>query len=124
MRDVTISHNFIHLLIVTQFIFCISPSMPMRCYGTSRAGLTTRRSARNSRNSVLKTRYVHISGKAERDGRQAHAPRRQTTQKVYRLHARGGGFLQVFRMLQEVVLSYPLTLIQLPINSIIVTHKL
>ena len=27
-------------------------------------------------------------------------------------------------MLREVVLSYPLTLIQLPINSIIVTHYL
>ena len=51
-------------------------------------------SARNFKNSVLKTRYAHISGKAERDGRQAHAPRRQATQTVYRLHAGGGGFLQ------------------------------
>ena len=45
-------------------------------------------------NSVLKTRYAHISGKAERNGRQAHTPRRQTTQTVYRLDARGGGGIQ------------------------------
>jgi len=51
-------------------------------------------SVRNFKNSVLKTRYAHISGKAERDGRQAHTPRRQTTQTVYRLHARGGGGIQ------------------------------
>lgn len=44
-------------------------------------------------NSVLKTRYAHISGKAERDGRQAHTPRRQAAQTVYRLDAGGGGFL-------------------------------
>ena len=51
-------------------------------------------SARNFKNSVLKTRYAHISGKAERDGRQAYTSRRQTTQTVYSLDARGGGFLQ------------------------------
>ena len=63
-------------------------------YGISWAGLTTTRSVWNFRNSVLKTRYAHISGKAEWDGRQAHAPRQQTAQKVHRLHARGGGGIQ------------------------------
>ena len=93
MRDVTISHNFIHLLIVTQFIFCISLSMKTCSYGISWAGLTTTRSAKNFKDSVLKTRYAHISGKAERDGRQAYTSRRQTAQTVYSLDARGGGFL-------------------------------
>ena len=62
--------------------------------GISRARLTTTCSVWNFRNSVLKTRYAHISGKAERDGRQAHTPRRQTTQTVHRLDARGGGGIQ------------------------------
>ena len=39
----------------------------MHCYVISRVGLTTAPSVRSSWNSVLKTRYVHISGKAERD---------------------------------------------------------
>jgi hypothetical protein len=51
-------------------------------------------SASNIWNSILKTRYAHISGKAERDGRQVHTPRRQTTQTVHRLDARGGGGIQ------------------------------
>ena len=68
--------------------------MPMRCYFTSSARLTMTRSAKNSRNSVLKTRYTHISGKAERDGRQAYTPRQQTAQTIYCLDARGGGGIQ------------------------------
>ena len=40
----------------------------MRCYGFSKVGLSMTPSAWNFRNSVLKTRYVQISGKAERDG--------------------------------------------------------
>ena len=71
-----------------------APSMPMRCYGFSKVELSMTPSAWNFRKSVLKTRYAHISGKAERDGRQAHTPRRQTTQTVYRLDARGGGGIQ------------------------------
>ena len=42
--------------------------------GINMAGLTTTHSAWNFSNSVLKTSYAHISGKAERDGRQAYTP--------------------------------------------------
>ena len=79
---------------MVQCVFFTTPSMPMRCYGFSKVGLSMTPSAWNFRNSVLKTRYVHISGKAERDGRQAHTSRRQTTQTVYRLDARGGGGIE------------------------------
>ena len=69
---------------------CITLSMPMHCYGISRGRLTTRRSAGNSKNSVLKTRYAHISGKAERDGWQRDTAFWNEDEDVYCLNERGG----------------------------------
>ena len=41
-----------HFIFFKRSATCITPFMPMRCYGISRGRLTTRRSAGNSKNSV------------------------------------------------------------------------
>ena len=80
-----------HFIFLSLSATYFSLSMLMRCCGTSKGRLTTRRSAWSSRNSVLKTRYAHISGKAERDGRKPNTSQRKEVKDVYHVNARGGG---------------------------------